>query len=71
MHQWIMVFYMDTRIWKAIEGDNEKVFDFSMSNTINILFEGSKTPKVDGKSFHCEGKGNIHNTYRDEISKGY
>ena len=55
MHRETLAFWILTGIWKAIEARGGGCSDQSTSNKINILSEGSTTPLVYSRPFHCEG----------------
>ena len=54
MHRCTTRFRIDTEIWKVIV-DGMRGSPFSVSNVINLESEGSMTPRVASKDFHCVG----------------
>ena len=52
MHQCTTKFWMDTRIWKVIV-EGMRGSPFFVSNVINLESEGSTSPRVASKDFHC------------------
>ena len=67
MHWCTTKFRMDTRIWKAIvEGMRGSLF--SVSKVISLDLEGSTTPRVASRAFHCVG--HVLSTSRVDMAVG-